>query len=255
MIKVDWITHLHACRKRELEIAFANIGRKFNRGLELGAGDGYQSQLLLERVVKLTATDLNSNRLPSKMNTSNIQYVVCDAERIGSTFENKSFDLIYSSNLLEHLPDVQSCLTGIHHLLEDDGVTINIMPSPGWRLFATVLHLPNKVVNIIDRWIFNNAVNNSNGNNLKVKNIKRSAFYNLLIPKAHGVSSNFIIEFWHFRKNRWKKEFECAGFELVDIIKGPVSSGYGFGFDKARQTFEKLGIATEYIYIARKLKD
>ncbi len=44
-------------------------------------------------------------------------------------------------------------------------------------------------------------------------------------------------------------DFENAGFEVVNIIKGPVVSGYGFGFDKARKVLENLGFASEFAYV------
>lgn len=252
MIKTDWIKHLHAFRKRELEIAFSEIGRKFSKGLELGAGDGYQSQLLSNHVDELIATDLNEDRLPNMSNTSNIKFLVCDAEKVGTVFEESSFDLVFSSNLMEHLPDVNSCFNGIHKVLKDDGIVIHIMPSPSWRFFATCLHIPNKMVNIIERVIFKKGTHLSKGNNLKTKTKQRSSLFRLLVPKPHGVSKNFITELWDFRKGRWQREFHLTGFEIIVIKKGPVSSGYGFGLDKLRRILENIGVATELIYIARK---
>ena len=41
-----------------------------------------------------------------------IKYQSCDAEKIGQIFEENKFDLIFSSNMMEHLPDPNSCLDG-----------------------------------------------------------------------------------------------------------------------------------------------
>ena len=57
-IKTAWLPHLHRIRSREIEIAFGRCPEKiFATGLELGAGDGFQSGLLTRYVSRLTCTD------------------------------------------------------------------------------------------------------------------------------------------------------------------------------------------------------
>lgn len=53
-----WISFV---RRREAEIVFGNIlgGRRFQRGLELGAGNGEQSMVIKNYCDKLVSTDLN----------------------------------------------------------------------------------------------------------------------------------------------------------------------------------------------------
>ena len=252
MLKADWIEHLHKFRTRELEIVFKQIDKKFQKGLELGAGDGFQSQLLINYVDSLIATDLNGDRLPTKSNFPNIQYLVLDAEKVGSAFEPKSFDIVFSSNLMEHLPNVHNCFNGIHQILKDDGIAIHVMPSPNWRLFATILHFPNKLYNLLDVIFFGRKRKKGKGNNLKLNAKRQSRIKNFFIPKPHGISSNFISEFFAFRRKKWINDFEETNFKVLKIIPGPVSSGYGFGWDRLRMMLENLGIATEYIYFVQK---
>jgi hypothetical protein len=59
-------------------------------------------------------------------------------------------------------------------------------------------------------------------------------------------------EFAAFSRRRWRREFERAGFRIVAILKGPVSSGYGFGLDRLRRMLEWCGVATELVYVATK---
>ena len=40
-----------------------------------------------------------------------------------------------------------------------------------------------------------------------------------------------------------------AGFQVVKVVKGPVASGYGFGFDGLRSFLEKLGFCSEYMFV------
>jgi SAM-dependent methyltransferase len=238
-------------------------------GLELGAGDGFQSRLLTRYVSRLISTDYNPNIMKNKGNEL-IEFHICDAEEVDKVFSKRQFDLVFSSNLLEHLPNPDRTLKGIYEVLKDEGITIHVMPNPFWKLCHLLLHIPNMCVIALERITekggFSNilkkikgAANNLEldeqignlGNNPKTQRAPRSFLYRLLVPEPHGVSKNNVEEFYAFSKNRWKKEFEKANLELVKIIKGPVG-GYGFGLDLTRNFLERLGVTSEYIYVATK---
>jgi SAM-dependent methyltransferase len=252
--KADWTSHLHHFREREFKIVFEELSdRKFYKTLELGAGDGFQSKLLKTLSDELIATDFNKDRLPDNSDQKGIKFILLDAELVAKHFHPRTFDLVYSSNLMEHLPNVESAFLGIRQVLKDDGLVIHIMPTPWWRFFATLLHFPNKFFNILNR-IFSKEFNKKKirkGNNLKSQE-KRNKYIDFLIPKPHGVSSNSFSEFFAFRKSKWENLFIKTGYDIIKIKAGPVSSGYGFGWDRIRKLLEDLGIATEYIYYAKK---
>tara|TARA_B100000315_G_C14026949_1_gene341405 strand:+ start:36 stop:194 length:159 start_codon:yes stop_codon:yes gene_type:complete len=46
--------------------------------------------------------------------------------------------------------------------------------------------------------------------------------------------------------------FNKNGLKVNKVLKGPVSSGYGFRFNKISMLFEKAGFTSEYIYILSK---
>jgi len=57
-LKADWTRHLHQLRSREIDVIFRDCPPKaFRRGLELGAGDAFQSSLLAHYVDFLVVTD------------------------------------------------------------------------------------------------------------------------------------------------------------------------------------------------------
>ena len=83
----------------------------------------------------------------------------------------------------------------------------------------------------------------SQGNNLKVHR-ERRPLLDLLIPPPHGVSANSFSEIFAFRKKKWKTNFERNGFEVIDILNGPISSGYGLGFEKLKSVIGSIGFTT-----------
>src|SRR2546430_10141753 len=58
----------------------------------------------------------------------------CDAENVARYFAAEMFDLVFSSNLLEHLSSPSAALRGIHEVLRDEGITLHVMPNPLWKL-------------------------------------------------------------------------------------------------------------------------
>ncbi|MFH1722353.1 MAG: class I SAM-dependent methyltransferase [Candidatus Altiarchaeota archaeon] len=264
-------SQLHKTRKRELDIVFQNYPKKlFETGLEIGAGDGFQATLLLNYVSNLVCTDYYPRF--EKKEIKQISYLVCDAECIGNIFHEKQFDFVFSSNLLEHLPNPQKALKGIHSVLKDDGITIHVIPSTFWSLSHLVFYFPDRLITAFERLTDEGGFNrllkkiklkfqkNSEPDcqeqgfsiNPKIKEIRRSFPFSWILPTPHGVSSNLIEEFQLFRKSRWEKEFEKADFKLLAVLKGPVSSGYRFGLDTLRHFLERIGFTSEYIYLAIK---
>ena len=245
-------------RLKEIKILKDYLGNSFfKKGLELGAGSGFQSIHIRDMFDELTVTDLNDQRLQSLSEFSNIKRIILDSEKLLEHFDNDSFDFIYSSNHLEHLPNPDLCIDACFKILKNDGICIHILPNPTWRLFQTVLHYPNKFLNLLNRISFKKELEEDNlfidsmGNNMK--SIEKKSFFNgILFPKSHGVSSNFLVEHYAFRKHKWINLFEKSGFTVIDILKGPISSGYGYGLRRTKKYLEKIGVSTEYFFILKK---
>jgi len=244
---------LHEVRYKEIELIedlFVNSEQK--NLLELGCGDGYQSQLLHKYFKSIISTDLNESRMNFDLKNLGIKLEVLDAECVGERFNKESFDFIFSSNLLEHLPNYNKCLNGISKVLKKDGLIIIILPNTLWRLSGIIFHYPYKFKNLFNKLLGRrNKSNSLLGNNIKSKR-KSNKYLNLIFPKAHGAYKNSIIELYEFSIFKWKKVFINNGFEIIEVRKGPLSSGYRFGFKKIKYFISKLGFTTEYIYVLRK---
>lgn len=264
-IKADWTTYLHNLRRREIDIVFCRCPKKlFAKVLELAAGDGFVSTLLEEYSEQLVCTELNPDRLV-RSNQNNITYKICDAEKVGEVFKDKEFDMVFSFSLLEHLPNFDQALRGIHQVLADEGISIHSMPNRCWKLVTVLLHIPNKVAVTIDKisagrifkrrpghkW-FRPYKRQYGGNNIKVGKIRQFFLAKPFLPGMQGVSNNTVAEFIAFGKKQWIRRFESVGFKVFMVKKVVYSSGYGFGFDKLRKLMEHLQLHTEYAYIVCK---
>lgn len=259
-LKADWTAYLHRLRRREIEIIFRNCPpNAFARGLELGAGDAFQSDLLARYVQTLVVTDF-SERILEHASTPDRIYRVCDAEEVAAQFGPGEFDLIFSSNMMEHVPHPERALSGVHHALRDDGVAIHVMPSPFWKFCQMAGFHVDAVLTRLERYSAgklprfdgnSDAATPADDNNLKLER-SYGRLRRLLWPVPHGVSPKNWQEFLVFRRAYWKRQLEAAGFEVRGVLRGPVSSGYGFGFEGARGILETMGAASEFIYVTTK---
>ena len=283
-IKADWPTWLHAYKVREIDKTFYACPEGcFGSGLELGAGDGFQSGLLSKYVRRLVSTEINKLYL-SRQEGGGVEYRVCSAEEAVAAGGDGSHDLVFSSNVLEHLPDPAAVLRGIHRVLKDDGVTIHIVPTPLWKLCHVLLYVPVTLAALAEqvvgrrgnggmlreaRFFFGQFVEGVRkgantlteradreealrGNNPGIVTERRTFVRRLLAPRPHGVSETNLAEFSALGRRRWLGMFGQAGLECFAILNGPAASGYGLGWRWAEAAAEKAGLASELIYVAHK---
>jgi len=149
-LKADWYEYLHDFRVREFRLIFDRFeAGTFDAILELGAGDGFQSRLLASYAERVVATDV---RRPP-IEEPRVETRVLFAEQAAEAFTAKAFDLVYSSNMLEHVPDVTAALTAVHKVLADDGITIHVMPNRYWKACHLALWMPHLCAGALDELV------------------------------------------------------------------------------------------------------
>jgi SAM-dependent methyltransferase len=264
----DWKTLF---RKHELDLIFQKIPYKtFNYGLELGAGAHIQTEPLSQYCTSLISTEyetrFDSPKLEKK--TDNIKYISCDAEKVNHTFKDKKFDLVFSSNMMEHLPDPDSSFKGIYSILDNNGVSICTMPSVFMKILYLILFYPavlpiysKRIKNKLFTWLLrkdintvvkNTVPNKIHNNNPKTTVRKKYILTKLLIPDPHGACKSNFKEIFYWRKSRWIKQIESHGFSIIKTIKLPVTTGYSFKLHRICEILFKIGFCSSYAYVAVK---
>jgi SAM-dependent methyltransferase len=260
MARRRWTEVLHRLRRKEIEIIFSECPEGcFLTGLELGAGDGFQSSLLTSYVKSLVSTDYDRSRL-ALAGCKKVHYLICDAEQVGRTFRPGYFDLVFSSNLMEHLPRPDLAFRGVHRVLKDDGVCISVMPNPFMKLMWMIFFYPNKLLRIVEvlgeREEGIGGEGHSGDSPLILDNNPQRIQYGFLRrqvwPVPHGAYRSNFEEFVQYRRTRWVRLIEDQDFEVIGVLKMPVTTGYGFGLERVRGWLERMGFACGYGYVAVK---
>ncbi len=218
-------------RKVEFNSIFEKYGHNsFRNALELGCGNGAHSFVLGKYCTHLTATELNKNRLVQSKYVGNITFLIVDAENL-SRFKNCNFDLVFSSNLLEHLLNAKNCLQECKRVIKKKGVIIHTVPAVTWKLANILFYYLMILKMFIERFFTSKKaeLNRCYKSNFKLPEEKRSIIKTLL-PSVHGISSSNIEELLLFQERRWISLFEQEGLKVTEIIRLPFYIGYNNNF-------------------------
>lgn len=170
------LAHLEALRAHELAVILSLLPSK-GKILEIGAGTGWQAKTLEEHGYEVSAIDLNSSNYKEARIWPVTEY---DGKNI--PFEDNSFDIVFSSNTLEHIPHVFEFQKEIQRVLKSDGLALHVLPSSSWRFWTNI-----------------------------------TEFFKIwAISKSHGEHApNSFKEIFYFSRRWWSKLFYETGWNIV----------------------------------------
>jgi len=124
--------HLENIRTCELDTVLRLLPAG-GRILEIGAGTGWQANSLKHRGYEVHAIDL-----PASNYRENRIWPVIDYDGKNIPFADNTFDVIFSSNALEHIPHIREFQEELHRVLKPAGIAIHVIPSGSWRFWTNV---------------------------------------------------------------------------------------------------------------------
>lgn len=129
------LEHLQAIRSYELDVVLHMLPTE-GRLLEIGAGTGWQAHELETRGYDVSAIDLLSSNY-----RENRVWPVTDYDGKKIPFEDKTFDIVFSSNVLEHIPHIREFQKEILRILKPEGCVLHVLPSSSWRFWSSITHI------------------------------------------------------------------------------------------------------------------
>jgi len=207
------IVHLNTLRGAEVErvVAWFAPGA---RVLELGAGTGQQSRELAARgfaveAIELAASNYAGDRL----------FPITDYDGRHIPFPDRSFDIVYSSNVLEHVPDLAQIHKEIRRVLRSDGRAVHVLPTHAWRFWTTISAFPTGVQcaaasssQLRPHWPPSiSEARRLLGAGLQAGRHLGSAFR----QRRHGERGNLLTETWLFLPKLWRRNFTRNGFKVL----------------------------------------
>lgn len=211
--------HLHLIREYELNRVLPEISRLGRAPadihvLDIGAGTGHQSALLDSLGYHVTAVDL-----PISDYAAERVYPVVDYDGSTLPLDNASIDVVFSSNVLEHVADIDSLLQECLRVLADGGIAIHVLPTPAWRWWTTLCHYPWLAVRALALMTGRRRrrqpqpeVVSPNIDSMRSPLIR--AWWTMLWPGRHGERGGALTEPFYYSERWWRKTFASAGFRI-----------------------------------------
>jgi SAM-dependent methyltransferase len=245
----DWLREV-----RNLELARV---RAFlppsGRVLDFGAGDGYQALRLQELGFEVDAVDLQSSSHLEKR-----VFPVRDYDGATLPFPDARFDVVMSSNVLEHVHDLSRAISELARVLKPDGLMLHILPSASWRLWTTIAEFP-----AVPRNLVRGLLSGPTGRRAR-SGMSRFQWSLLQLTwpirpftfRPHGARGSAFTELWSFSRSSWVRRFTSHGCEVLQVkplefwYTGEVLLGQRLSMARRTRMSAWLGSAT-VLYVIR----
>jgi len=219
--------------------------------LEIGAGTGQQARAIQAEGYRVTAVDLQNSHYRAVRVFDVIDY---DGTTIPAA--DGSVDIVFSSNVLEHVGDIDALLDEMRRVLADDGTAIHLIPSSVCRLWSFPAHYVWLARRVVRRLAL--AVRGSEPG--EMADIPRtpaaaSEWLRTLFPSRHGERGSALTEVWYFSRRWWLRKFAEHGFGVCRVEPNHLfytmanSTSLGIGL---RQRLSRILGSACTLYVLRK---
>jgi SAM-dependent methyltransferase len=204
---------LESLRRAEFDLV-RDYFRPGLRVLELGGGNGFQASLLAAQGCDIVSIDLADRPVPVQQYFPVQEY---DGQHI--PFPDASFDVVYSSNVLEHVRDLPPMLAELRRVTRPGGIGIHIMPTSIWRWWSAlgryvhffriyVLKQPQPVLYQTESLTEQPTIQGK----LRTKSWRH--LLGRLWPEPHGEYPSWLVELYTFSRFHWERIFRQNGYRV-----------------------------------------
>lgn len=212
----------HFLKNNEISIIQSFLPSKNSKILEIGGGNGYQSNIFNSLGYFVTSVDIEPKN-PQYFEVQKIKSEKLD-------FNDNEFDIVFSSNVVAHVENKAIFFKEIKRVLKDDGVMIHVVPSSWWSIFTNIWHylfIPSYFIKSFRRKISKSEITTKFPNPIK-NNDTRDYKFKRLFYHPLGTDISFIHEIFKFSKTSWKHFFLSFDFIIVSIENDTMlTTGYG----------------------------
>jgi SAM-dependent methyltransferase len=210
--------------------------------LDFGAGPGHQAAYLHQLGFAVSAVDVATTNYAADIIFPVIFY---DGREL--PYADQQFDTVISSNVLEHILDVNVALSELRRVLTDGGRMLHVLPTTSWRFWTTVFAFPNALKLVFSYTFWESA------RHCDLPFLERSILSPWRLAR-HGETGNAVTELFSYRKRAWTNLFASNGFVVTDVrscdlcYSGNMFFGSALPFKLRRMLSKIFGSATR-LYI------
>ena len=227
--------------------------------LEIGAGRGWQARALSEAGYKVEAIDLPPTNAISG-HALKRHWPIRDYDGVHIPFPDDSFDVIYSSNVLEHVEHLGLLMDEMKRVLRPGGIALHLLPNPQWRILSLLTYYPGQMTDLL-RYLRRQSEAFRSTSTVP-PSLDRPAqsligkMFKRLAPPTHGAVGSPLGEIRRYSRSRWDRFFRDCGWEIIDhfnnglLASGDYLLGSAFGIDARRKAGRMIG-GIAHVYVLR----
>lgn len=189
--------------------------------LELGCGIGYYSAFLSKISTEVIATDLETidptthspglqitRDFLTSLGIKNVTVLNASAEEL--PFEDNTFDMVFSSHVLEHVPNMNKAILEIDRVLKPGGFNFCIVPTTTDRIYAFItfyVYLFKRVIIKIFKKLIPKKTEAATTQTIGGKSTTTPISYyskHLPFPPPHGVLPSYLSEIKNWTLKSWR---------------------------------------------------
>ncbi|GCL63495.1 class I SAM-dependent methyltransferase [Pseudaquabacterium pictum] len=233
------------------------------RVLEIGAGTGWQARELARRGYAVSAIDIpTSNHGKARI------WPIIDFDGRHIPFPDAAFDIVYSSNVLEHVEDIATLNQEMARVLAAGGHAIHYVPTSAWRAWSLLAFYPALLRDVWRRLLRPRPTapvaagapaaqpsgDAAPPRPLLAKVLRR------VVPHAHGAQGTCFTELRRFSRAAWDRYFNDAGWALRSyrqngmFLTGDMLLGAHLSTSRRQQLSPLLG-CTAHLYVLQRQAD
>jgi SAM-dependent methyltransferase len=255
--------NLELLRKAEIDLVKPWIAPGM-KVLEIGGGSGYQASVIESWGCHVESLDLAQGEDWPRRYHAVQAY---DGEHI--PFPDEHFDVVFSSNALEHVESLDILLGEMRRVLKPGGVAVHVLPTPAWRAWTSTAHF-HYMLRVFARFVMGRGGARPADGERHAPSVAKAGKalethgLGYVIKRAistgpHGVYPNALSELYYFSKYRWMKVFQKTGYEPIDVSSnGLFYTGFGLfpdlSLDTRRLMAKLLGSACR-TFVLKKRQD
>ncbi len=264
---VKWATYIRQQELNAIKQWLLPRAEKHQILLEVGGGNGLLAKELADMGFNVTSID-PAPRTPS-------HFPVSKGNCTNLRFEDNSFDVIFSSYVLEHIVELDKAFSEMGRVLKKDGIMVHMVPTHYSMIYTMFTQPINYLIKFglmlkycfkfLFRLIIRPAATKSEkqATDAAAPSVFTKANLKLyanpirfLIPPPHGAAESCFAEIRNWKPQAWRDEFQQAGFIIVDTILLPAAYSmhavFPFRFMKLRYWLSSKGAGVTCSFLLAK---
>lgn len=206
---------LHEIRLHELAETVSLLPAT-GRILELGAGTGFQANELRRMGYSVTALDISPyDEATSEYAAGRVFPVeTYDGDKI--PYGDGHFDVVYSSNLMEHVRDTVNFLRESARVLPPGGRIVMVVPTTAWRFWSMAAHYAARGRSALRRLGGTPRGSEDSTTESGSFGSYSERIHWILVPPPHGEVGSALTELVTYSRWGWRKVMRDAGLVVAD---------------------------------------